>query len=213
MSTGRGNFDRHGRPQSPQADITELRNRMDQVVQYGTVEEVDHEKSLARIRFSPTRVSNWIPWATGNADSGKNNSNPLQEKAQVAVFAPSGDAARGFIMPGVYRESTSRFDSSGDVYGDKYEDGTMITFNKATKVYEIAIPSGTANIKVGGVTITVVDNKVTITSADVEINGNVKINGNFETGGAVFTNNGKDVGSNHAHSGILPGPAPTGPPV
>lgn len=209
MTTGRGNFDRHGRPQPVQGDLTELRNRLEQTVQFGTVEEVDHEKTLARVRFSEGRVSNWITWTSGNADSGNGNSQPLQVGAQVAVLAPSGNAEQGFIIPGVYRESHERYDKSGDVYGNKYEDGTIIQFNKKEKRYDINIPSGTAHVSVGGASITITDGAIVMNVGGTVFSFTA---GGFEQTGGMQTHDGLNVGSTHVHGGILPGGSDTAGP-
>ncbi len=55
-------------------------------------------------------------------------------------------------------------------------------------------------VNVGGMTIRV-------TGAGIEITGEVAITG------AVLTHNGKNVGSDHAHSGVMPGGGVTGPPT
>lgn len=47
---------------------------------------------------------------------------------------------------------------------------------------------------------------------EIEIVGNVKVQGNIESTGTV-TNNGKNIGSNHQHDGVLVGSANTGAPI
>ena len=51
-----------------------------------------------------------------------------------------------------------------------------------------------------------------IIEGNVSITGNVTINGDVATVGGL-TNNSKDVGSGHQHSGIIPGGGTTGAPV
>ena len=92
-------------------------------------------------------------------------------------------------------------------------------------------PDGVTTV-VGSTTIEVKGSKVTVTSPDVVINGNLTVHGKI-TGDAGFTisggsttaditgnvniigtlsNNGKNVGSTHTHSGVQPGAGSTGAP-
>lgn len=171
MTTGRGEIDRGGRPQSPRFRQNELGYRLEQAIQYGVVEEVDFTTARARVRIVAEdgegngRLSNWIPWTTGNADSGNGNWNPLQVGAQVAMLSPSGDAAQGFIVPGVYRDANPPPSNSEHEYRQSYEDGTQITHNKDTSSYEIAVPAGgQISLSVGGSSLVITDGEIIMTT-------------------------------------------------
>ncbi|MDX5595325.1 hypothetical protein [Pseudovibrio sp. SPO723] len=66
---------------------------------------------------------------------------------------------------------------------------------------EIFVNKTTGEMKIKGAP------KITLDASLIELRGEVKIEG------ASVTHNGKEVGETHAHSGILPGPANTGPVV
>jgi phage baseplate assembly protein V len=69
---------------------------------------------------------------------------------------------------------------------------------------------GAVVLKLGATTVT-----VTASGATIEVGGvsmTISAGGVAITGGQV-THNGKNIGSTHQHSGIMPGPANTGPPV
>lgn len=92
-------------------------------------------------------------------------------------------------------------------------------------------PTGVKTV-VGSTTVEVVGNKVTVTSTDVVINGNLTVHGvitgdqGFNISGGTttanitgnvnivgtLTNNSKNVGSTHTHSGVQPGSGNTGAP-
>lgn len=92
-------------------------------------------------------------------------------------------------------------------------------------------PFGVTTV-VGDTTISVVGNSVTVTSPDVVINGNLTVHGQITgdqgfniSGGTTtanitgnvnivgtLTNNSKNVGSTHTHSGVQPGSGNTGAP-
>lgn len=67
----------------------------------------------------------------------------------------------------------------------------------------------------GGTVITAPTNDFsgdTIISGTAVIVGKTSMDGGFESSGSA-TNNGKDIGSNHKHSGVRTGTDPSGPPV
>lgn len=205
MTAGRGEYDRGGRPQSPRAKQNDLTTRLEHMMQYGVVEEVDHARGRARVRMSQPdgengRVTNWIPWTNGHADSGSNQSNPLQVGAQVVVAAPSGDQAHGFIIPGIHSDANPPPSSDGNTYSQTFEDGTTITHNKDSSSYELSVPAGGQFvIRVGGTSLTITDGNVVIDNADVHVKG------------SSLRHNSKEVGDTHGHVSAPGGPP--GPPV
>lgn len=58
----------------------------------------------------------------------------------------------------------------------------------------------------------VITGSLTTSGGDVDMSGNVKFTGRLDTIGEI-TNNGKDIGSEHTHSGVQSGDDDTGAPV
>lgn len=54
---------------------------------------------------------------------------------------------------------------------------------------------------------------IVLSSPSITINGDLIVNGAVSIVGSALTHNGKNVGEDHAHSGVTPGGADTGPPV
>lgn len=209
MSAGRGQFDRNGRPQTPTAKLADHTSRLENMIQYGTISQVDWGRNRYRVRTSPTRETDWLPMATGAADSGAITSNPMQVGAQVAVLSPSGDQSMGFIIPGVYQDAHKRYDESGDEYGTKYPDGSHVGFNKDTGTFDVSVPSGKVNLSVGDASIVVVNGSVTI-----KVGGFTAAftGAGLDTTGGHVTNEGKHIDAHHTHGGILAGGASTSVP-
>jgi phage baseplate assembly protein V len=208
MTAGRGQYDRRGKPQSPTIRLNALQRRLEQSVQYGRVEEVDHAKARARVRISSPnaltegRVTDWIPWSTGLADSGSVNWNPLQVGAQVVVMAPSGDPRQASILPGVYQNAHPSFSDSGSLYGSQYSDGGKMTYDTESSQYDISVPGGGAiKLGCGASSIEITDGKITVTGAEVVVDG------------ASLKHNDKEVGDTHTHGGIATGPSDTDVPT
>jgi phage baseplate assembly protein gpV len=146
--TGRGYADRDEQ-QSPSYRLAELERRADKAAQYGTVEEVDYEKHLVRVRFGPKKpedgsagqnknkdddgtLSDWRPYHVANADSNRVDHNPIQKGAQVAFISPSGDPAQGFVFAGKYQKDHKSWSKNGDVYGTQYKDKSQSSYNVKT---------------------------------------------------------------------------------
>ncbi len=146
--TGRGHADRDVE-QSPNVRLADLERRMDKVVQYGTVEEVDYEKHLVRVRFGPKKeqensprdgqrdknkdndgsLSEWRPYHVGSADANKVEHHPIQKGAQVTFVSPAGDPAQGFVFAGKYQKAHKSWSKNGDVYGTQYKDKSQSSYN------------------------------------------------------------------------------------
>lgn len=224
MSAGRGEVDRAGRLQSPRLKINELTTRLENVIQYGTVAEVDYSRGLARVRISayvdegnPGRVTDWIPWATSSADSGKKSGTPLQEGAHVMILAPSGDTRQATILPGVGKDGQKTAYSSGTSYNEEYSDGALVGYDVASSAYTVRIPgSGNANITVGGASVSITDgsielsaggSRLVINSAGITLEGSATT---IDTG--TVEHNGTDIGATHTHTSA-PAGTPTSPPL
>ena len=109
---------------------------------------------------------------------------PPAKGQRMVMISPNGDIGRGFLLPGGYTESVPQPYGEGAMFGRHIG---------ATKIYG---SDGAYNIETGTFTI----------KANIVIEGNVRING------ASLTHNGKNVGSDHNHTGVMPGGALTGPP-
>jgi len=70
----------------------------------------------------------------------------------------------------------------------------------------------TVTLTPSGVTVAIGSTSLIVNSTGVTVNGKFTVNGDVATTGAL-TNNGKNVGSTHKHSGVTSGSSNTGNPV
>lgn len=124
-----------------------------------------------------------IPWLQQAGDIV--DWDPPAVGQRMVMFSPSGDIGRGFLLPGGYTESVRQPHQSGKSWGRNLG-GTKIFADESSYNVE----TGTFYIK-----------------ANIVIEGDVTISGD------VLTHNGKNVGHDHQHKDVTPGPALTGPPA
>lgn len=65
----------------------------------------------------------------------------------------------------------------------------------------------------GELIITLGENRLELTGGGLSFTGPVQIDGPVTINGSSLTHNGKNVGSDHTHKDVTPGPSPTGPPT
>lgn len=192
--------------------LADLERRQANGVRYGTIAEVDLAKARVKIK-SGNITTTWLPWAAGRASGAKRRWDPPEVGEQVAVISPGGDLTQGLVIPGVYQESAGAPSASADKDSTVYSDGTVIEYDRAahaltadlqgTKVYA---DRSKIELTIGGSKVTLTSSGATVEAASINLTGNVTVTGNL-------TNNGKNVGSTHMHSGVTPGPATTGVPT
>jgi phage baseplate assembly protein V len=186
------------------AELTDLQQRLANLIRVGRVHSVDHEAARLRVAFGKddSNVSAWVPWMTARAGATR-EWNPPAVGEQVALLNPSGQDNAGFAMPGgIYRNDAP---ANGNTAGH----------------YELDLPSdGAWKIRIGDVTIEAVDGsfKATVGSAVLEIAaskltflGDVEVAGQITATGDVI---GQGISlATHVHGGVEPGGSLTSGPV
>lgn len=99
MNTG------HGLPQGhrPSFDAQEVSRRVEDMVQFGTVEEADYAAGKVRIRIGDPEqegkslLTDWLPWATARAGNNRHWVAP-EIGEQVLLLSQSGNMSQGLIL-------------------------------------------------------------------------------------------------------------------
>ncbi|WP_336801715.1 phage baseplate assembly protein V [Kaistia sp. MMO-174] len=184
-------------------DLAAIKRRQDGQITQGTVHEVDAKAGTVRIKSGEDADGNPfltppIPYAQFMGALKVHS--PPSVGQQMTVLNVAGDFSQGLAVPMTQSDANKSPSEKGDE-------------NVATYAgFKITLDGGKLQVTEGSLTFTIGGGKVAI-KADVTIDGDVKINGNFDTEGSSFTNNGKDVGAEHKHSGVTPGGSNTGPPA
>lgn len=180
--------------------LPDIERRLSNVMRMGTVAEVDYDRARVKVR-SGNLTTAWLPWAAGSANSAKRRWNPPAVDEQVAVLSPGGDMAQGLVLTGIYQQAAAAPANSGDKDTTVYGDGAVIEYDHS---------SHTLTADLQGTKLVADRTKIELTVGSVVLS--VSAAGVSITGGQV-THNGKNIGSSHTHTGVVPGAGTTGAPT
>lgn len=169
----------------------------------GRVTERDHEKGV-RIEHGTDDAPDKSPWIQPAERSGVERDLPRVGE-QMMVLAPYGDPEQGQAIP--FGHSDEKKNPAADA------DETVI-FNRdgctaKVKGGKLTWEAKEMSLKVGKSTVTLKEGETTIT-----VDGKTyKLDGDGHTlTGGKLKHEGRNVGSDHVHSGVLTGGAKTRPP-
>jgi phage baseplate assembly protein gpV len=174
------------------AEIAELRRRVAGMMVHGTVHEVDAAAGTVRLRLGDGPdgepfLGPAIPYAQF-AGALKAHTPPSVGQ-QMTMLSPGGDFRQAVAAPMTWSDENASPSDRGDA--------NAVTFGSV----RIDLEGGALRITVGGTS-------VVISGGGVSIDGDA-----IALAGAALTHNGKNVGDDHVHEGVVPGPAETGPPA
>lgn len=172
--------------------LAEVERRARNRKRTGTVAEVDHAKGLARVAFSEQGgkrfLGPWMPWGEIASGGIRSHISPTVGE-QVAVTSETGDLADGEISLSVPSTANPRPHDGPEpvlTYGN-----TRLQINRDEFVL-------TGNVRIKG---------QLITEGEAEVNGGVHFKGPF------VRHNAKNIGDDHAHTGVQPGGGNSSVPV
>lgn len=110
-------------------DLVELARRLENLIRYGEIYEVDHASARARVQAGKL-ITAWLPWIASRSAGDKNWWAP-EIGERVLILSPSGTPSLGIVMPALYSTDTPAPADSPDVHLVEYADGTRLEYNRA----------------------------------------------------------------------------------
>ncbi|MGU5730832.1 phage baseplate assembly protein V [Aeromonas jandaei] len=174
--------------------LGELSRQIANLIRVGEVTETDFtDPNAPRVKVAVSGFeSDWLPFGADRAGSTKTWS-PLSIGEQVVILSPYGDLGQAIIVCSLYSSANPAPASSGSLDKKAYPDGTTISYDSS---------SHTLNATIGSTTITADRGKIALGVGGVTF---VITAGGINMQGGQVTHNGKNIGSDHAHSGIQRG--------
>ncbi|MGV8860182.1 MAG: phage baseplate assembly protein V [Pseudomonas sp.] len=129
-------------------------------------------------------TSAWVRWHSQAAGRARHWRAPSLGE-QGVLISPSGQAALGTFVPGLYGDGGPPPDNREHVEVWRFDDGGSLIYDWQANSYSITLPAGTVTIKVGGSSVTVTDNAVTVTAGAIGLVGTVNIDGPLNVTGNV----------------------------
>ncbi|WP_256815674.1 MULTISPECIES: phage baseplate assembly protein V [Pseudomonas] len=170
---------------------------------------VDLAAAMVRVSDGGDWTSAWVRWHSQGAGKARHWRAPSLGE-QGVLFSPSGNPAQGTFVPGLYGNAGSQPDNRDHVEVWRFDDGGSLLYDWEAKRYQITLPSGAVEIKVGATVATLTDDAITAvtTSANiqaatitlegqVQINGPLTVTGDINGGGRIIDTAGNTA--NHKH--------------
>ena len=168
----------------------ELNRRIDNLIRFGTIAEVDHATARARVK-SGEILTDFLPFITLRAAPTKGE--------QCVILAASGEFTTACVLVGLYTQNAPS--QSPDVHVIQFADGATIEYNQASgRLNVVGIKSAFINAS----------NQIEIFCPMVKIKGDVKIEGSVTSTGDMIAGGISQI--NHKHGDVQSGPSKTGKP-
>jgi phage baseplate assembly protein V len=155
--------------------FSEFARRLNNIVRFGTVAEIDHEKARIRVKIGKITTT-WIPWTT-TAGAVK-IWNPPVVGEQVTVVSQGGDLSLAVAIPSIFQSKFSAPSSDGNIVKLELSESTNIEFDRKNEEFKVVIDELeiTANSKkfkvsIGFSEFEITSEKIKILSPIVEIPG------------------------------------------
>ena len=156
-------------------DPASLNQRIEKLLQFGTIAEVQHSPLRYRVTFSGSRTSYWLRHGFARmADAA--SWDPYKTGEQVLCALPGGGRL-GVVVCAVDSDQYSQRSSDPNVCRRDMPDGAVFEYNSQTHQLSITLPSGatTSLFSAGGINLT----------GDVSVTGHVNVTGNVSSLGNV----------------------------
>lgn len=170
---------------------------------------VDLAAAMVRVSDGGDWTSAWVRWHSQAAGKARHWRAPSLGE-QGVLISPSGNPAQGTFVPGLYGNAGSQPDNRDHVEVWRFDDGGSLLYDWAAKRYQIMLPTGTVEIKVGATVATLTDDAITAQTTtatvrattitlegQVQINGPLTVTGDINGGGRIIDTAGNTA--NHKH--------------
>lgn len=188
----------------------ELLRLIHNLIRIGTVYEVDPGQPPPGYKPPRVRVetgdiiTGWLHWRESRV--GKTRTwNPPTPGEQVLLFAPGGVLEGAIVMPGIYQKALPPPVNNLGLTHMVMPDGAVIEYDHEAHHLR-AITPGSAEVTTRGKTVINAE-------GGLVINADTRLNGTLDIQGARVTHNGKNIGDDHRHTGVMSGSSLTQGPV
>jgi phage baseplate assembly protein V len=183
--------------------LGELDRRVNNMVRFGTVFEVDPSAALAKVNLGEL-VTDWLPWAITRA--GNNRTWYAPEVGEQVILLSAGDPSMGVIIGALYQTAHPANGSTIDVERTTYQDGTVVEYDRASHQLLIDASASTSNVLIKCSTATInATSSVTVDSPMTHCTGQLMVDGLLTYGNGIAGTGGGNgnhiTGDIHVTSG------------
>lgn len=163
--------------------LAEIERRQNGMFRHGTVEQVDPEKALVRLRIGGTEqepfISPWVPY--GQIAGALKVHTPPSKGQQMTMMSPTGDFRQAIALPMTWSDQNPSPSQSGEEH--------VLTFGDV----RLTLTSDSLAVKVGEVSMTISEEGVKFKGGEI-------------------THDDVKIDKSHVHTDVQPGGGLTGVP-
>ncbi|PFH10993.1 phage baseplate assembly protein V [Collimonas sp. PA-H2] len=151
------------------ADYSELLRLILNLIQIGTIAEIDYDTQRVRVKVGKNDTD-WRPWSTSRAGDAQTWFPPSVGE-QVIVLSPEGELTKATILPALYSDKYTSPSTDPAHHTTRYKDGTVVQYDSAAHTLTATLADGTS--------VTLAPSKVTSNAEDTECTGNLLVQKNL----------------------------------
>lgn len=165
-----------------QADMSALEERLNNMLRWGTVLEVDHGAEKCRAKSGQIETG-WLRWFSFRAGTTGIWSPPTVGE-QCMILSPCGDLASGAVFGGFTSDNHPAPEHSPNVQTARYPDGALVSYDHQAHALTATLPAGgTAEITVPG-SVKVYSQHITLQAPTILLDANqTTVTGKFTVEG------------------------------
>ncbi|PJG82125.1 phage baseplate assembly protein V [Caviibacterium pharyngocola] len=172
----------------------DLNRRIENIVRFGTIAEVDHAKRRTKVLSGGIRTD-WLPWLEWRAGTTRSWSPPTIGE-QCVILAASGELTTAVVLFGLFTLDFNNPSQSPDEHVVEFADGARIAYNQKTHALKIT-NIATAHIQAS--TRVVLETPLVKCTQNLEVGGNVTVSGSIKSNGDQTAGGISQM--NHVHGG------------
>lgn len=204
-------------------DLIELVRRLEQLIRYGTIAELDLPLERCRVQ-SGSLLSTWVPWLTLRAGTTVTWSPPTVGE-QCILFSPGGRPEGAFALLGLYSQAVPAPSHAANIHQVTWPDGTVVTYDHTAHALVATLAAGghatlnadhvtvhcqTADVHAEQTLQLEVGDTLTVNAPQTSWTGHIALDGTLD-GTQDVTASGISL-TGHKHGGVTPGSGKTGSP-
>ncbi|WP_439291239.1 phage baseplate assembly protein V [Lonepinella koalarum] len=166
----------------------ELNRRIDNIIRFGTIAEVNHDKRRVKV-LSGGIKTDWLPWLEWRAGTTRSWSPPTVNE-QCVILAASGELTMAVVLTGIYTTTHNNPSQSADEHVIEFADGARMVYNQQAHALTV---TGISTATIQASSQIVLDTPLVKCTGDVEVSGKVT-SGDDQIAGGIST-------MHHTHRG------------
>ena len=173
--------------------LGELQRRLDNLLRFGTVTELDHKAARARVQCAGNLTA-WLRWFAPAAGQDDTEWRPPSLGEQVMILSPSGELRAGVILSGLYSDQAPANGDAAGLFRRTFANGDVLEYQNGNAVVQV---SGSLNATAASVDLQA--DSISLQAGSISLQGDaIELVGPVTQTGGDMTSDGISA-QNHTH--------------